>query len=168
MTAHARFAAVYAVLTAAHEVADHWVQTDDQAVSKGNRNRDGAIACSEHVFTYTVTQAAALAVVQRVTGMRLSWKRAALGLAVSAVTHYVADRQADHWRDEDPRGIVRLAAAMGKSSWLQRDPHAAYLMDQSWHKGCIAVAALVAASGTAGTHHGGEAARPGISSEGGT
>ena len=80
MTA-SRFAATYAALTAAHEVADHWVQVDDQAVHKGAASRDGVIACAEHVITYTATQALALAAVQRVTGMRLSWRRAALGLA---------------------------------------------------------------------------------------
>ena len=146
MTA-SRFAATYAALTAAHEVADHWVQVDDQAVHKGAASRDGVIACAEHVITYTATQALALAAVQRVTGMRLSWRRAALGLAVSAATHYVADRQGGHWRDEKPRGIVRLAAATGHAGWLQRDPNAGYLMDQAWHKGWIAVAALIAASG---------------------
>ncbi|MFF7527310.1 hypothetical protein [Streptomyces pseudovenezuelae] len=143
----AQFAAVYAALTASHEVADHWVQIDDQAVNKGRPGRDGAIACLEHVLTYTATQAVALVAVQRVTGMRLSWKRAALGLAVSAVTHYVADRQGGHWRDEQPRGVVRLAAVTGHAGWLSRDPGAGYLMDQAWHKGWIAVAAAVAAGG---------------------
>jgi hypothetical protein len=143
----ATFAAVYATLTASHEVADHWVQIDVQAVNKGRTDRDGAIACLQHVLTYTATQAVALAAVQRVTGMRLSWKRAALGLAVSAVTHYVADRQGGHWRDDDPRGIVRLAANTGHAGWLKRDPNAGYLMDQSWHKGWIAVAAAVVAGG---------------------
>ena len=146
MTA-ASFAATYAALTAAHEVADHWVQIDDQAVHKGQRNRDGAIACAEHVITYTTTQAAVLYAVQKATGMRLSWKRAALGLAISAATHYIADRQGGHWRDEQPRGLVRLAAAPGHAGWLQRDPHSGYLMDQAWHKGWIAVAALVATGG---------------------
>ncbi|MEZ7005601.1 hypothetical protein [Streptomyces sp. AD55] len=144
-----RFATTYAALTAAHEVADHWIQIDAQAVAKGKPNRDGAIACAEHVITYTATQAVALYAVHRVTGARLSWKRAALGLAVSAVTHYVADRQGGHWRDEQPRGIVRLAAATGHAGWLKRDPNAGYLMDQAWHKGWILVAALVAAGGEA-------------------
>ncbi|MGP3737968.1 hypothetical protein ACTWJ9_33195 (plasmid) [Streptomyces sp. GDS52] len=146
MTA-ARFAAAYAALAAAHEVADHWVQTDRLAVAKGRPDRDGVIACAEHVITYTATQAVALHAVHRVTGARLSWKRAAVGLAVSAVTHYVADRQGGHWRDEDPKGIVRLAAETGHAGWLQRDPNAGYLMDQAWHKGWIAVAALIAGSG---------------------
>ncbi|NUS82715.1 MAG: hypothetical protein HOY75_08175 [Streptomyces sp.] len=143
----AQFAAVYAALTASHEVADHWIQIDDQAVNKGRRDRDGAIACLEHVITYTATQAAAVYAVQRATGMRLSWRRAALGLAVSAVTHYVADRQGGHWRDPEPRGVVRLAAATGHAGWLSRDPGAGYLMDQAWHKGWIAIAAGIAAGG---------------------
>lgn len=143
----AQFAAAYAALTASHEVADHWVQVDAQATAKGDRDRAGAVACAKHVATYTATQALALAAVNRVTGAGLSWKRGALALAVSAVTHYVADRQGGHWRDENPRGIVRLAAATGKAKWLQRDPGAGYLMDQAWHKGWIAVAALVAAGG---------------------
>ncbi|MEX3206048.1 hypothetical protein [Streptomyces acidiscabies] len=146
MTA-ARFAAAYAALTAAHEVADHWVQIDDQAVTKGKPGADGVIACAKHVTTYAATQAAALYAVQRATGMRLSWRRAALGLAVSAATHYIADRQGGHWQDPQPRGIVRLAA-IGHAKWLQRDPGAGYLMDQSWHKGWIAVAALIAAGGS--------------------
>jgi hypothetical protein len=142
----ARFAAVYAALTASHEVADHWVQSDGQAVAKGRPGPEGARACAAHVATYAATQALALAAVQRVTGTRLSWRRAAAGLAVSAVTHYVADRQGGHWRDEHPRGVVRFASdTLGKSGWLRNDPTAGYLMDQSWHKGWIFVASLVAA-----------------------
>lgn len=144
MTA-ARFAAVYAALTASHEVADYWVQLDSQATAKGDLGRSGAVACAKHVVSYTATQALALAAVNRMTGAGLSWKRGALALAVSAATHYAADRQGGHWRDERPRGVVRLAAATGHSGWLRRDPNAGYLMDQAWHKGWIAVAALVAA-----------------------
>ncbi|MYW46361.1 hypothetical protein GT346_24340 [Streptomyces sp. SID161] len=120
---------------------------DAQAVAKGDHSRDGAVACAQHVASYMATQALALVAVTRVTGARLSWKRAAAALAVSAVTHYVADRQGGHWRDEQPRGVVRLAAVTGHAGWLQRDPNAGYLMDQSWHKGWIAVAAVVAAGG---------------------
>jgi hypothetical protein len=132
---------------AGHEVGDHWSQTDRLATAKGKPGHTGALACAEHVATYTATQAIALAAVQRATGMRLSWKRAAAGLAVSAATHYVADRQGGHWRDEQPRGIVRLAAKTGHAGWLARDPGAGYLMDQAWHKGWIFIAALVAAGG---------------------
>jgi hypothetical protein len=143
-TPAARFAAAYAALTAAHEVADHWVQIDAQATIKGDRSRAGAVACAKHVATYTATQALALAAVSRATGAHLSCRRAAAALAVSAVTHYVADRQGGHWRDENPRGIVRLAAGTGHAGWLQRDPSAGYLMDQAWHKGWILISAVIA------------------------
>lgn len=148
MTSHAaRTAAVYAALTASHEVADHWVQIDGQATAKGNPGVEGVRACALHVATYTATQAAALLAADRLLGLRIGWKRAALGLAISAGTHYVADRQGGHWRDEHPRGIVRLAANTGHAKWLKRDPNAGYLMDQSWHKGWIAVAAAVIGGG---------------------
>ncbi|PWG13917.1 hypothetical protein DF268_08610 [Streptomyces sp. V2] len=146
MTA-ARFAAAYAALTAAHEAADHWVQINDQALAKGKPGAEGVIACATHVATYTATQAATLYAVQRATGMRLSGRRVALGLAVSAATHYIADRQGGHWQDEPPRGIVRLASATGHAGWLQNDPGAGYLMDQSWHKWWTMIAALIAATG---------------------
>ncbi|WP_225848795.1 hypothetical protein [Streptomyces sp. HPF1205] len=142
----ARFAAVYAALTASHEVADHWVQVDTQAVAKGRAGRDGAVACATHVATYTATQALALAATSGALNLRLSPRRAALALTVSAVTHYVADRQGGHWQDEQPHGVVRLAAATGHAGWLRRDPGAGYLLDQSWHKGWITVAALLAAA----------------------
>jgi hypothetical protein len=145
MTTAARFAAAYAVLTASHEVADHWVQIDAQAVAKGKPGPEGAKACAAHVATYTATQGAALLAADRVLGLRLNWRRAALGLALSAATHYIADRQGGHWRDKHPRSVVRLAAVTGHAGWLERDPGAGYLLDQSWHKGWIAVAAVLAA-----------------------
>jgi hypothetical protein len=148
VTAAVRFAAAYAVLTASHEVADHWVQRDREAVAKGQSGLAGARACALHVATYTATQAVALLAADRGLGLRIGWRRAAAALAVSAVTHYVADRQGGHWRDEKPRGVVRLAAATGHSGWLQRDPGAGYLMDQAWHKGWIAIAAAIAAGGS--------------------
>lgn len=144
-----RFAAAYAVLTAAHEVADHWVQIDAQAVAKGQPGPAGARACAAHVATYTATQGLALLAADRLLGLGLNWRAAAAGLAVSAVTHYVADRQGGHWRDKRPRGVVRLAAVTGHAGWLERDPGAGYLMDQAWHKGWIAVAAVVASRGSA-------------------
>lgn len=147
MSATARFAAVYALLTASHEVADHWVQVDAQALAKGKPGLEGVTACAQHVATYTATQAVALLAANQFLGLGLRPARAAAALAVSGVTHYVADRQGGHWRDPEPHGVVRLAAVTGHRGWLGRDPGAGYLMDQSWHKGWIAVAAVVAAGG---------------------
>lgn len=151
ITAATRFAAVYAVLTASHEVADFWVQQDSDAVAKGEPGADGARACARHVVSYTATQALALAAANRALGLGLTWRRGALALAVSAATHYAADRQGGHWGDEHPRGVARLAAAAGHRTWLARDPGAGALMDQAWHKGWLLIAAGVAAAGQDGT-----------------
>ena len=142
-----RFAAAYAVLAASHEVADHWVQRDKEACTKGKPGPEGAKACAVHVATYTATQGLALLAADRLLGFGLRPGRAAAGLTVSAITHYIADRQGGHWRDDHPRGIVQLAAATGHRGWLRRDPGAGYLLDQSWHKGWIAIAAAIAAGG---------------------
>lgn len=147
MSKAAKFASVCAVLTASHEFADHWVQIDSQAVAKGKPGPAGARACASHVATYTATQGVALLAANKALGLKLNPRRAVAALAVSAVTHYVADRQGGHWRDENPRGVVKLAAVTGHRGWLQRDPGAGYLMDQSWHKAWIVLAAAIAAGG---------------------
>ncbi|GGZ23692.1 hypothetical protein GCM10010387_16120 [Streptomyces inusitatus] len=146
-SAAARFAAAYAVLTAAHEVGDYIVQRDEEAESKGKPGPEGAAACARHVLSYTATQGAALWAVNRAFGLGLRPGRAFAGLALSAATHYAVDRCAGHWAEEgdDAPLLVRAAHATGKSNWLSRDPGAGALLDQAWHKGCIALAAAVAA-----------------------
>lgn len=82
--AAARFAAAYALLRAAADLADHWVQSDRDAQAKAatdqypvttiseatgiktvHRTREGRRACAWHVATYTATQAAALTIGDR-------------------------------------------------------------------------------------------------------
>lgn len=145
----ARFAAVYAALTASHEVADYWVQVDADAVAKGRHGHEGRTACARHVASYTATQALALVAADRGLGLRLGWRRTAAALAMSAVTHYIADRSGGRWREEGPSTrLVRFARRTGHAGWLERDPGAGPLLDQAWHRGWIAVAAAVAAGGS--------------------
>jgi len=145
----ARFGAAYAVLTAAHEVGDYWAQQDRDAVAKGRPGTEGRMACARHVASYTAVQAVALAAANRGLGLGLSWRRMSAGLAVSAVTHYAADRSAGHWQEAKPSTrLVRLAHRKGSAQWLQRDPGAGPLLDQAWHKGWITVAAAVTAMGS--------------------
>ena len=147
-TAAVRATAAYAALTASHEVADYWVQRDAEAVAKGGHGAEGRAACARHVASYTATQALALLAADRTLRLGLDWRRAAAGLAVSAVTHYVADRSGGRWREEGPSTrLVRFARATGHTGWLERDPGAGPLLDQAWHKGWIAVAAVVAGGG---------------------
>ncbi|TQE33148.1 hypothetical protein [Streptomyces ipomoeae] len=152
-TAALRFPSCYAALTAAHEGADHLVQRDSHAVVKGRPGAEGRRACARHVAEYTVVQAAALLLVDRGLGLRLNWRYAATGLALSAATHYLADRSGGRW-SEDPETqqttrLVRFAHLTGKGNWLRRDPQAGYRIDQAWHKSWIALAAGVAAAGGA-------------------
>ncbi|MCM1964876.1 hypothetical protein [Streptomyces sp. G1] len=148
MPSHAaRFAAVSAVLLASHEVADHAVQTNTDAITKGRPGREGRAACGRHVASYVATQAAALALLDRTLNLGLNWRRAAAALAVSAGTHYAIDRCAGHWAETGPGAplLVRAAHATGKGGWFAADPQAPYRYDQTLHKGCLAAASLIAA-----------------------
>ncbi|MFD7922469.1 hypothetical protein ACFV3R_24995 [Streptomyces sp. NPDC059740] len=147
----ARYAATYAILTAAHEVADHLVQVDRDATTKGHPGSEGRAACLRHVASYTLTQALALTAANRGLRLGLNTRWALAGLALSAATHYAADRSGGRWA-ENPKQqpttrLVRAAHAIGKGEWLTHDPQAGYRIDQAWHKGWIAIAAGVAAVG---------------------
>lgn len=113
MTDHtALFAASAIALYAAHHVGDYWVQTDHQARHKGAEGWDGQRTCLLHVATYTLTQAVFLCVTGAVTGMAFSFSGYLAALAVSAGTHYLADRR-EH-------GIMlRLARALRLEGFLE-------------------------------------------------
>jgi hypothetical protein len=146
----ARFATAYAALMGGHEVGDYLVQTDAQARGKGAHTHEGRVACASHVASYTATQGAALAVLNRRLGLGMTAGRMALGLAVSGLTHYAVDRCAGQWADPKAENVPALVRAahhkrIGKAGWLTRDPGAGALIDQAIHKGCILVAAAVIA-----------------------
>jgi len=86
------FAAAAVALYAAHHVGDYWVQTDHQARHKGVAGQEGATQCALHVLTYVATQAWFLALVA-VFVAPLPIMLSAVALAVSGVTHYLADRR---------------------------------------------------------------------------
>lgn len=135
----ARFAATFAGLYAAHMVADHWVQTDQQACTKGKPGWDGRLACAQHVATYTAVAMLTAVGLNRALKLGLGWRGIAAGQAISAVTHYWADRRVP---------LERLADVTGHGDFYRRGEHlgrGSYALDQSWHIGCLAVAALVTA-----------------------
>jgi hypothetical protein len=89
-----RAMAGYAVaLEAGHEAGDYWVQTDHQAANKGLPGIPGDVACAKHVLSYVATQAVCVVGAAYATGTKPKWGRIALGLAVSGITHYAADRR---------------------------------------------------------------------------
>lgn len=145
------FAAVFAVLYAAHSVGDHWAQTGGQAAGKGGTGAHtaaGRWACTRHVATLTATKAVFLAVAVAVLGLPLTPAAVAAGLAADAGSHWWADRR---------HTLAALAARLGKADFYSlgaprfgRDDNpslgtGAYALDQSWHVGWLFVAALIVA-----------------------
>jgi hypothetical protein len=139
-------AAVFVALFVAHQVGDHWVQTEAQAATKGKPGVEGRIACLAHVATYTLTAFVALAVLYLTTGVTGPAWRLLLGLTVSAVTHYVADRRTPlrvfaGWAGH--RDFYRLGAPReGRDDNPSLGPGA---YAQSWHYAWLFVAALIIA-----------------------
>ncbi|MEV7023242.1 hypothetical protein [Kitasatospora sp. NPDC093558] len=136
----ARFAAAYALLRAAADVADHWIQTDHQASTKGEDAAAGRRACAAHVASYIATQASVLLGGARLLRVRLRPGPVAAALALSAASHYVADRR-------DP--LRRLADATGKGRFVRLADHGmngAYCLDQAWHHAFETAAALIAST----------------------
>lgn len=157
----------YAALWAGHDLGDHVVQTDAQAVGKGapegQHGPREPRALAGHVLSYTATQAAAL----RAVGVPLLRWRTLAGLAFSAASHAFIDLRwpvrwvLEHTGSRDfatGRFVVRdsLGATMRRyargedavDAAAQPVPlHGPYLADQALHHGCILIAAAIIAGG---------------------
>lgn len=135
-------------LLVAHNVADHWIQTDHQAQTKGGAGWRGRLACARHVATYTACTAAVVGLLGVLHLAAFGPWGFVLGQLVSAVTHYWADRRTT---------LAKLAAALGSASFYRfgapregRDDNpslgtGAYALDQSWHWLWLLIAALLTA-----------------------
>lgn len=128
------FAVIAPALLAGHHVADYWFQTQHQVDAKGQPGWPGRIACLAHVTTYTAVLLAAVLAAASVSEIHLNWMLVAAGLAVSAATHYWADRRVP---------LRRLADRLHKSpAWLDHGG-GIQALDQSWHIGWLFIAALI-------------------------
>ena len=147
----AAFAGVFAILYPAHLVADHWLQTHHQATTKDAVGWPGRWACASHVATHTAISLAALCLLAWHTGLPIRPVPAAIGLTVSAISHYVVDRRTP---------LRRLARLAGRGGYLAHativrkptdDADATgpgtglFHLDQSWHVCWLAIAALIIA-----------------------
>lgn len=145
------FAAVFVALYVAHLLADHWIQTEHQAVCKAQPGWPGRLACAGHVAAHTTACLVVLLVLPVFLGVHLDPGRVAAGLLVSAVTHYAADRRTP---------LLRLARLLGNGGYLDaatvvRKPNgepestgpgtALMELDQSFHLLFLLVAALIIA-----------------------
>jgi len=138
---------------AGHYVGDHWLQTHEQACKKGLNGGNGRMCamwnCAKHVITWS----AAVTVFIAAAGwwlhlpLRPGWLAA--GMALNAVTHFVADlrtpllwlgRRLGRGRYLDYGNVVR------SSGTAEGGPGtAAFHLDQAWHIAWLAVSALVMA-----------------------
>jgi uncharacterized MAPEG superfamily protein len=147
------FAVAFVALYAAHEVADHWVQTHHQSMAKGLPGWRGRAACARHVASYTVTQVLALLATAAVTGARSSLLAVAAGVALSALSHYWADRKttlaalAGCLRRFGKDGFYRLGMPRPGHDDNPSLGTGAYALDQSFHVLFLFAAALVIAGG---------------------
>jgi hypothetical protein len=148
------FATVLIAMLISHQVADHWLQTDYQALNKGrhgnhHENRVGRTACLFHVVSYTAcTSLAALSATTAFADVHITPAGFVAGQGISAITHYWADRRFT---------LARLAALVNKSAYYNlgaprpgKDDNTtigtgAYAMDQSFHYLWLGAAAAVMA-----------------------
>jgi len=168
------FAGVAVGLLVAHQVADHWVQTEHQSATKGRPGNAGRLACARHVASYTAVTAAIVFALWGAFQLDITWLGFVAGQLVSAVTHYWADRRFT---------LARLAGLLGKTEFYELgEPRqhmvvvdrvergelpggghtlslvsetvpldqptlgtGAYALDQSWHWGWLGVAAFLTA-----------------------
>ena len=147
-TEAATFAAVFAALYVAHQVADHWVQTDHQAAHKGAPGTTGRLNCAVHVASYTLTALAALGLLAVSTGLALPGWHVALGLTVSAVSHYIADRRTPLRKLAELTGHGRFYTLGAPRPGRDDNPSlgtGAYALDQSFHYAFLFIAALIIA-----------------------
>jgi hypothetical protein len=128
------FADVAVLLFAGHWVGDYWVQTSWQAATKPQRDAEGRTACALHVTTYTITLAVFLLLG---AALHLPYTLAGvfIALAVSAVTHYFADRRFP---------LRKLASLIGSEGYW--DNGGAPFLDQAWHLGWLTVCAVLVAT----------------------
>lgn len=136
-------------LIAAHNLADHPLQSSAWAAAKGGCGHEGRLACAKHVAVVVALQAVAVGVVVALTGTAVSFLAVTAGLVLTAWSHYWFDRRTT---------AAGLYEAIGKSEFARlgtprpgRDeaPHlgtGAYRMDQDWHHLWLAISALVIAS----------------------
>jgi hypothetical protein len=142
------FAVLLPALLVAHNVADHWLQTDHQAANKGLPGWPGRIACARHVVSYTILTTTTTGLLWYAFRIPINPVNFTLGQLISALSHYWADRRFT---------LARLCAALGKSNFYKLgsprpecddNPSlgtGAYVLDQSWHWGWLGIAAFITA-----------------------
>jgi hypothetical protein len=133
------FAVAMATLVAAHQLADHIIQTDTDANAKAAPGLNGWRHLLMHVGTYHLTALVMLIVTAVALRMPLSVTGLIAGLGFSAISHAFLDRR---W---PVRWILQHT---GSAAFADRQNPICgmYLADQALHYACLWVAALLIAA----------------------
>lgn len=139
---------------AGHYVGDHWVQTNFQACEKaldrpGCRKLIALFACAKHVLGWSTTVAVCIAGASWWLGLPIRPAWFAAGMAINAITHFVADLRTP---------LIWLGRKLGRGGYIDHvQVHrgkvvertgpgtALFHLDQSWHIFWLAVSSLVMA-----------------------
>ena len=136
-------------LFAAHNLADHPLQSSAWAAAKGQCTHEGRLACTKHVAVVVLLQAVAVLGVIVLTDTAVSPVAVVVGLAFTGWSHWWFDRRFT---------AAGLYQALGKTSFAKLGtprpghddaPHlgtGAYRMDQDWHILWLALSGLIIAS----------------------
>jgi hypothetical protein len=132
------FAVAASTLHAAHQLADHIVQTDADATAKAAPGWHGWRHLLAHVGTYHATALAMLVVTATAVDLPLTVTGVLAGLGFSALTHAILDRRWPVRWILHHTGSAAFAHRMSPICGL-------YLADQALHYGCLWIAALLIA-----------------------
>lgn len=133
------FAVSMLALLVAHHIGDHVLQSDEQAAHKADSSPRGYRAMAGHLAVYHAAAAAVLIGTLTVLGLPLSAWGLVAGLGFSLVTHGVLDRR---W----PVRAVLRATRSPRFAETTTPVCGMYVADQSLHKLCLLVSAILVAT----------------------
>lgn len=145
-------AVAYVAMLSGHYLGDQWVQTSKQACRKGldcNPPRVALWHCAKHVATWTATTTVFFLAASWWLHLPVRPGWLAAGVAVNAVTHFVADlRTPLLWlaRLTGSIGYIEHVQVMRPSGAEKGGPGTAlFHLDQAWHLAWLLPAALLIA-----------------------
>lgn len=138
MTAVDAFLTTWVAMFVGHGIGDRWLQTDHQALNKGDRSWTGRRACASHVLSYTAATATLTGFLWLTLGLHITIVGFVAGQLVSMLTHYWADRRFTlHW-------LVQHVTPWNRN-YYEKVPGGAEHLDQTFHWFWLLIAALLTA-----------------------
>jgi len=130
------FVVALVVLLVAHQVGDHVIQTDHQALHKTAEGASAALAMAGHLATYHIFAAILLVGTFLLLGLPLTVAGVLAGLGFSAATHGLLDRR---W---PVRWLLRRTGS-AKFAESTTPVCGMYTADQALHQLALLISALL-------------------------